>query len=352
MLPVAGANTVDGLGVGLGGEVFARRASQDFGYDVKLTGLLWVTTRLDYTSDWLRLEVVGDPLTVYGQVAYRGWKNLRYAGVGGADVLLDHGPVEAGNTLAGPSAFVGLSTPVGRGLSVYGQLYGRVVRVDPGEGSLLEADQPLGSSGGGYSDLTVGLYLDRVDRWPLPTRGLRGEIDLRGGATLSPGAQEALAGVHGEIIGWQPVLGEHLVLGGRLLAARTVGERPFFEQSATGGKWRDELGSEQAFSGYGRTRTRGDGAVAGMVELRPFFGRTNHSFWDIGLYASLFAELGYLFEGSDPGPPMPTVGLAPELLWQSAIQLRPFIAWGWRAEAPGDARQPGMQFGVSFLDPL
>ncbi len=352
VLPIAGANSVDGFGFGVGGEVFARPESQEYGYAVKVTGSAWVTTRWDYTSNFVRLEVVGDRTSWYGQIGYRGWRNLRYAGVGGADVLVDWGAQEVGNSVTGPAAFAGVLRPLTGPWALYTQLYFRGVRVEPGAGAKLEEDLPLGAAGGAYGDWTVGLWHDSTDHWPLPNRGLRGEVDVRGGGTLSAGSVEPLLGLHSELAGWTELGTPHLVVGGRLLAARTFGERPFFEQDVTGGRWRDELGSEQALSGYGRTRTRGDGVVASMVELRPFFFRTSHPFWDLGVHASVFAELAWLFDGAEPGPPLPTVGFGPELLWQSAIQLRPFLAWGWRAESPGGERSPGLQFGISFLDPL
>jgi hypothetical protein len=64
------------------------------------------------------------------------------------------------------------------------------------------------------------------------------------------------------------------------------------------------------------------------------------------------AEVGWLFDRWDPGPILPTVGGGPELLWQQAIQVRPFIAFGWRSDAPGAPRVPVPQYGISFVDPL
>jgi hypothetical protein len=67
----------------------------------------------------------------------------------------------------------------------------------------------------------------------------------------------------------------------------------------------------------------GDGVLAAMVELRPKLGETHHPVADLAFYVSTFAEVGWLFRGNDPGPPLPSVGVAPYVLWQGAAELRP-----------------------------
>lgn len=349
-LPLVGGNSIDGFGFGAGGEAFARAADEDTGYAVKLAGALWVTSSLDYTSNWLRLDVRGERLDWLGHLGYRAWRDLRYAGVGGEEVQRDPGDIELGNAMRSPFGFLGVKYPIGQTTSLFVQVYGRQAWVMPGAGSLLEERAPSGVVGGTYADATVGVALEDVDQWPLPNRGVQGEVDVRAGGLMAPGTHRPLLGAHAEVIGWAPVAGPALVLGGRVVYDGSIGDRPFFEQDTLGGLRRDELGSEQALAGYGRTRTRGDGVLAAMVEVRPRLFATDHHFWDVGLYLSAFAEQGWLFVEGDPGPPMPTLGGGPEILWQKAIQLRPFLAWGWRSE--GDHRQPDLQFGVSFVDPL
>ena len=60
----------------------------------------------------------------------------------------------------------------------------------------------------------------------------------------------------------------------------------------------------------------------------------------------------FLFRGSDPGPHMPSVGVAPLLVWQGTVELRPFLAWGWMSDRPRGPRTPELQIGVSLLSPL
>ena len=71
----------------------------------------------------------------------------------------------------------------------------------------------------------------------------------------------------------------------------------------------------------------------------------------MALYGSFYAEEAFLFTGTDPGPHMPTVGAGFDLVWQGATVLRPFAAWGWRAE-PGQKRRPVPQFGLALKSPL
>lgn len=352
LIPLVGASTVDGFGFGFGGEVFRRPPGKDFGYDLKLTPSFYVNTRFDYTNDFVRVEIV-DKARWLIMGGYQQWANMSYAGVGGADVLIDHGDAEIGNGLISPYGFASVLAPVrDSGWSAFGQVAFRAAWVEPGEGTLMEAEQPFGSGGGFYTDLSVGAEHREVDRWPLPSTGHVFEGSVRLGGTWTERQAQPLAGAQLEGRIWRPLGTEDLVLGSRLLLEKSVGKRPFFVQDKAAGRWRDELGSEQALSGYGRTRTRGDGVVAWAVEVRPHFFHVEKGFFDLALDGSVYAEIGWLFDKNDPGPPLPTVGGGPILLWQRAVQLRPFLAWGWRSDGLNDPRRPGMQFGISVMDTL
>jgi hypothetical protein len=178
------------------------------------------------------------------------------------------------------------------------------------------------------------------------------EASLRFGGSAGQGRFEPLMGVHTETLGWWPLAGKWLVLGGRLTFDKTFGVRPWWEQENLGGILRHELGDEKALTGYARSRTRGDGVAAIAVELRPFLGRTRHPFFDVGFYLSVFAEEAWLFEGNDPGPHMPTVGVAALILWQGAIELRPYLHWGWVAEEPDGPRRPYPVINIAVASPL
>ncbi|MCB9672050.1 MAG: hypothetical protein H6736_13490 [Alphaproteobacteria bacterium] len=351
LVPLFGANTQDGFGLGFGGEVFTRPRWQMEGYKLKITTTLWVTTNLGYTSDWFQVDRRGDTDWL-GRAGFRGWSNHAFVGVGGDRVELVQSPREVGNVVYGPFAFLGISRPVTFHDSLFAQANYKTYFVEAGPDGFLALLRPHGVDGGTYVDFTLGVEHDTTDRWPMPHRGVRAETSARVGISAMRGDHlSGLVGANAEAIGWYPV-GSHLVVAGRFVVDKTVGRRPFFETDTGGGRWRDELGSEQAFSGYGRTRTRGDGMVAGMVEVRPYFFRTNHSFLDLEFHGSVFAEQGWLTQGWDAGPPLPTVGFAPEVLFQGAIQCRPFLAWGWRREPGAVRREPVSQFGISFVDPL
>lgn len=352
VLPLAAANTTDGLGVGLGGELYTRPIEMESGYRFKITATLWVTTSLQYTSDWVRVEWRNKRHWL-GLVGYRLWTNNLYAGAGGADVLVDWGEEERGNFIAGPFAFFGVAQDIApNGMEGFVQSSFRHVVVEPGPDSLLAQRNPFGGHGGTYADLNVGMQHYRTDTFPMPNRGFRAEVATRVGLTITPDEAQPLLGVHAELIRWFPLLNDWVVIGGRIVGEKTVGQRPFFEQGNLGGRWRDELGLDQALPGYGRSRSRGDGIVAAMVEVRPRLFHIQAGWFDLMGTLSLFAEQAWLFDQWDPGPPLPSVGVGANALWQGAIQVRPYVAWGWRADEPGGERFPVMQYGFSFMDPL
>lgn len=352
VLPTAGGNSTDGFGLGAAGELFLRPPELEHGFRWKLSLSVWATTR-GYRSFYSQYERRTAEGHLLARLGFQSWANLPYAGVGGADVSVRHPPEqEIGNRIFGPYLMVADSQTVRPKVKLYGQIWLHPVWVDPRPGGLLDTRDPFAADGGLYGDLMGGIELDTTDRWPMPTRGVRAEVDLRGGGTwaFTEDRFAPLVGGHAEVITWQPV-GEHLVIGARVVAEKSYGLRPPPEQFVTGGRWRDEIGFEQALSGYGRIRPRGDGVVASLVEVRPYFFTVGRS-WSLDVHASLFAEMAWLYRGNDPGPPMPTVGLGPLLLWQKGSQLRPFVAWGWWSDDVGGARRPVAQFGLSVNDPL
>lgn len=354
IIPLIGATTTDGFGFGIGGEVFRRPADGSEAYDLKITPSLYVNVRFDYTNDLVRVDWRAPDGTIWlAQVGFSAWANMAYAGVGGEDVILDHGTAEIGNTFAGPYGFVSATRPIrGSDWRWIGMVYGRGGWADPDPASLMAVEQPYGVQGGAYLDGTFGLALEAVDRWPVPTHGHILEVSASAGGTVTPDGFEPLVGGQIEAMGWRPLWKDRLTVGSRLLVTKTLGQRPFFEQDKAMGRWRDELGSEQALAGYGRTRTRGDGTVALLVEARPHLFAIDTGSIAFAGHLSLTAELGWLYDRFDPGPPLPTVGVGMPLLWQRAVQLRPFLAWGWRREDPTAPRRPGMQVGISVLDAL
>ncbi len=351
-LPLVNYNTTDKLGFGAGFEVYDRKVGET-GYRNRLSVSTFWTTSGNYGSNYLQYERRGKVLLVT-RFTYRLWKNMIYVGSGGDDVSVSWDPDDSmGNSVQGPQLFGSVMVPV-RNTPVYlwAQAYLRYTLVDAKPGGILDQTQAFGIDGGFYFDVSAGLLINEVDRWPLPNRGIRLEASGRAGGTAAPGGFKGLGGVNLEATGWLPLAGQWLVLGNRLLVDKTWGERPFWEQENLGGQFRDELGYEQPMTGYARSRTRGDGAIALLTELRPYFGKTRHPTVDLGFYLSVFAEAAWLFDKGDPGPFMPTIGVAPELLWQGAVPLRPFISLGWFSDEPGGTRRPVSQIGITLLSPL
>lgn len=353
VIPLANYNSIDGVGLGLGLEVYDRKRELDYGYRNRLTAWTFWTTSGNYTSNYVQYERRGDQLFVV-RLAYRVWKNMVYVGSGGRDVSVQlPDELAFGNLVYGPSLLATGIFPLPRNpVYLWSQVYGRYTLSEAAAGTLLEQESPYGLGEAFYFDTSVGLALQEVDRWPVPNKGIRAEASARFGGTVAVGGFQPLAGINVEAIGWWPLVGKRLVLGARVLVDKTWGQRPWWEQEWLGGQFRDENAYEQMLTGYARSRTRGDGVLANMLELRGWLGRTRHPFWDMEFYLDVYAESAFLFEGDDAGPHMPTVGASAQIVWQGVVQLRPFVSVGWLSDMPGGPRQPTPFFGISVLDPL
>jgi len=336
----------------VGGEIYDRERGKEHGYRYLMSLSTFWSISGDYSSNYFQIDRQGRHRWV-ARFTYKLWRNLVYNGIGGADVSTRDDPVKSyGSLLHGPTLLVNVVRSVrNTPLKAWGQSYSRYATVQAEPGSFLDEDQPYGVNGGFYFDFSAGLFMQETDRWPVPNKGFKGELDVRGGGTAADGGFEPIVGVHAEAIGWVPLIGERLVLAGRTLIDKTWGEKPFFEGEYQGGLLRDENGYEQSLTGYARTRGRGDGISATLIELRAKLGDLPGR-PAVGVYLSGYGEMAWLFEGNNPGPIMPTVGLAPTLLWQGAIQLRPFLSWGWFSDVQGGPRTPEAQFGISLFSPL
>ncbi|MCA9572535.1 MAG: hypothetical protein KC656_32065, partial [Myxococcales bacterium] len=327
LIPLFDYNRTDGLGFGLGIEIYDRKRELDFGYRNRITAWTFWTTSGNYSSNYVQYERRGSGSMFVARVAYRVWKDMQYVGAGGDDVLVRNLPErEGGNTVYGPSLLTTALVPMkGTPLYVWAQGYARYTLSEARPGGILEERQPYGLGEAFYFDVSAGVAVQEVDRWPLPNKGVRAEASVRGGGSVSNGqAFEPLVGVNAEVIGWWPLVGDRLVIGARAVVDKTWGKRPFWEQEWLGGQLRDENAYEQMVTGYNRSRSRGDGLVANLVELRGRIGRTRHPFWDLEFYVSAFAESAFLFDEGELEAHLPSVGFGPELLWQGVVQLRPF----------------------------
>lgn len=360
-LPLVNYNDIDGLGFGAGVEMFRRRTDQTSGYEDRLSASTFWTTTLNYGSTVLQYERRKNYILV-ARLVHRLWKNMYYVGKGGRNVAFNWpDEVDGGNFINAPSMLINVSAPIkGTPVYIWGQAYARYVISEAKVGGILDQIQPFGVDGGFYFDVSTGVFLQEVDRWPMPHHGMTFEAGVRGGGTTyrPEGSEslvfEPLVGVYAKAVGWVPVAGEKFVIGMRTMIDKTWGERPYWEMENLGGQLRNEVGYEITLSGYGRSRTRGDGVTATMVELRPRLWQTKDPGHNWAIYLSGFGEVGWLFSENDPGPIMPSVGFAPILLFQQALFLRPFVSLGWfYQDAPGvGPRKAQTNLGISLLMPL
>ena len=352
VLAYPSGSSVDGVGLGVGGQIYARPPSQTEGYRLSILASLYANFRFDYTHDFVRFESNGH-VNWLATVGYTGWRNYVYAGVGGENVMLNRPEREGQNVAATPFVQLAFSAPLrAKGWSLTGQSTARYAYTDPNENGLLEAYQPLGIGKSAYADIAFGAAYNNTDQWPLPNKGWQAEASLRAGLTFAQRDVLPMGSAQLQVVRWSPLWRDKLVLGMRFFGEADIGRRPFYEQDRAGLRWRDVLGEEQLFTGYGKNRPRGDSALAAAVELRLQYAHHHGKFWDLQAYLSVFVEEGFLWDAQNPGPHLPSVGVAPVVLFQHAIILRPFLSWGWRADEPGDPRRAIPQFGLSLLDPL
>jgi len=338
--------------LGLGGQIYARPKDQEDGYTFAMTASLYANFRFDYTHNFIRFESKG-PVDWLATVGYSGWKNLVYAGAGGQSVLLIRPEQEGENSAAMPFMWLAFSAPFGqKGWALTGQSSFTYAKTSANPDGLLDEIAPLGLGTSVYTDASIGVFFDEHDHWPLPNKGTQFEASLRAGLTSTSGRVHPMGSIQTQFIHWTPLWKDLFVLGLRFYGEADFGQRPFYQQDRSGLLWRDVLGEEQILVGYGKNRPRGNGIAAAALDLRFQYAHHHGKFWDIQAYLSLFAEEAWLWDGTDPGPHMPSVGVAPVVLFQHAIILRPFIAWGWRADSIDDPRRPVPQFGLRLLDPL
>ena len=344
-------SSIDGLGLGIGGQVFSRPKNQSQGFKHSLILSLYANLRFDYTHNFLRFQSTGRTSWL-GQIGYSGWRNLVYTGNGGQGTLLNRPDREAGNTLATPFASVAINRRLGtKGWSFIGQHSLRYVySVAAGK-----------SFGRGFAPWLRQKYLRRpfcrrIVRQHRPMAPTPQRLDCRSQYTWGCHRVRGHCppdGLHSvSRVRWQPLWSSRLILGLRLYGERAFGDRPFYEKDRSGLAWRDVYGEEQLLVGYGKNRPRGDGTVAAALELRAEVAHHPGKFWDIEAYVSVFVEEAWLWDDNTPGPHLPTVGVAPFILFQQAIILRPYLAWGWRADSMTDPRTPRPQFGLVLTDAL
>ena len=222
-------------------------------------------------------------------------------------------------------------------LHFYAQAYARWARVEAADGGPLDQDSPLGIDGAS-APTPARAYVNEVDRWPVPRKGVHPRSFRAGGTARGLRPWWAF----GELMAWYPIVGDWLVIGGRTVLDKTFLGRPLLRAGVSSGQERDEVAYEQMLTGYGRTRTRGGGVFATMFQVRSKIAHGRSGFFDLALYAGAYVETAFLFEGNSC--PRASVGVCPTLC--GGVVVRPFLAC-WFSDEPGGERTPSSQFGVS-----
>ncbi len=68
---------------------------------------------------------------------------------------------------------------------------------------------------------------------------------------------------------------------------------------------------------------------------------------DLVMHASVHAEEGFLFDGWDPGPHLPTLGVSLDVTIARMVYLRPYLSWGWVQSSEEDPRRAKPFFGIT-----
>jgi len=357
-VPIITANAYDGVLLGLAAQYSFRPREWEYGYQFKVTLSGLVNLVPNYLNITSLVEWRGK-LAWTGKIRFRAQSNYPYSGAGGANAI-EVTDNESGNdvTELGYSITANSHIPGVEHLNWYAGQSLLLVGSTPATGGNLDIISPVGAFGGLIADISGGILYENTDRWPRPVEGWRAEFGIRVAMTfnkeddpLNPEGQPNFGGLFGifaEGIRWQPLYKDWLVLGIRGLYDMTFGPRPYFDQNRVGGIFRDELGVDQIFTGYGVYRFGGDGVINGMIELRGKIWHFDYPKFNLLLHLSAYAEEGWIFDKFDPGPHLPTVGGAFDLIFAGGqIYLRPFISAGWQTTPENPKRHAVPLFGLS-----
>lgn len=381
ILPAFNYNSDLGLGVGALASL-AGFSPNTRPYAWRLQILAYATLRDDgrgihapYHDDYVRFDVprlLGSPLRLSGEVAFRKFSNAAYHGFGNRSRRAEAGDLGFLTDEAArahhvydriyPSASLRLRYPLFTSPSPQEdlriELFGGTQLVlndfTIGEGTALARDIELSRTPGPDGDtlrgllrgtddhllwvLCGGLLFDTRDQELAPSKGTLTELSVR----VSPGVEAGLvfAGVTASTALFFPLLGKRLVLATRLAFDALTGAVPFYELSRFGGFEPSEApGGGWAVRGVLRQRYAGKVKVLSNLELRaqlfPFqlLGQR----FELGM--STFADAGRVFADFAPlklrGAPLDgpfhelAVGLGGglRLRWGETLLIRADLAY-------------------------
>lgn len=212
-------------------------------------------------------------------------------------------------------------------------------QADPDTAALL-----LGAERHALAELDLGWIWDSRDHEYAPTRGMFHELSWRASPGLSTAAGVAYGGLNATARCYRALLGERLVLAGRLLVDLLLGRPPFYELAQHGGlRPRGAIGGKDAVRGVPLQRYHGKVKLLGNLELRskllPFAAWSQRfnlglvAFFDLGRCWADYRALAHL-DGDGLGLKL-GVGGGLRLQWGETFLLRIDTAWSPDAEPVG-----------------
>jgi outer membrane protein assembly factor BamA len=209
-----------------------------------------------------------------------------------------------------------------------------------------------GTADHGVVQLSFGWLWDSRDHELAPTRGMLHEITWRFVPGTATEKGLAYGGLNLTARIYHALLGEHLVLAGRLLLDLLVGQPPFYELAAHGGLFpKPAPGGATGIRGVPLHRYHGKVKLLANIELRskllPFtvYGQR------FNLGAMVFCDTGRVWADLDPSEELDGTGVGLKvglggglrLQWGETFLLRGDVAWS------PDARPVGIYVDVNHV---
>jgi hypothetical protein len=363
LLPVVVGDTDVGVKLGL----FAQLARFDGGpgpyaWRTQLVGVVSVRegptgTEMPHREASLNLDwprAWGQPVRLFGEVAYLDTTNLGYYGIGNAS----HAEQRWAGLAEGSDPFVAARrfyqyrgrVPQLRILAQwipggwwrpFAGVSLRWARIVSYPGSLLERDTAGGASpihgADEYLDpqLLAGIAFDSRDHETVTTSGMWHDASIR--CTPAAAGAEAYCGANVTLRGYVPIAGERLSVATRLLGDVLSANAPLFELSRYGGimQGTGPAGS-RGIRGAPQGRLAGRTKVLANVEIRSFFVSFALGDQRFSVGAAAFADTGRVW--TDPFAGIRALdgqglglhagfGAGPRLRWGDSLLIRADVAY-------------------------